>query len=195
MASKSQTVGDKIFESVGDLIKLLPSGTVFAYQFLNPLVTNHGRCNRFEKVLDVVLLIACGLSCAFSCFTDSYVAADGRVYYGIVTPKGLHPFSDPDAAQRDLSGYRLRPADFVHAAVSVAVLATVAVLDSYTVACLFPGLVAAQPMLVKVLPAAVGAVASGVFVAFPNKRHGIGYPPETGARRRRRRRCWGGGGI
>ncbi|KAG6470602.1 protein DMP2-like [Zingiber officinale] len=34
------TMGERAFKGVGDLIKLLPTGTVFLFQFLSPLLTN-----------------------------------------------------------------------------------------------------------------------------------------------------------
>ncbi|KAK8450199.1 hypothetical protein SEVIR_7G329450v4 [Setaria viridis] len=54
-----------------------------------------------QQGLSGSLVALCG---AFSSFTDSYVGSDGRVYYGVVTRRGLRTFSpDPDAASRDLS--------------------------------------------------------------------------------------------
>lgn len=43
------TMGDRVFKGVGDLIKLLPSGTVFLFQFLSPLLTNNGQCHTVNK--------------------------------------------------------------------------------------------------------------------------------------------------
>ncbi|PKU73892.1 protein DMP2 [Dendrobium catenatum] len=176
---KALSFSDRAFKSLGDLIKLLPSGTVFLFQFLNPLVTNNGHCSTVNKYLSGALLAICGFFCCFSTFTDSYVGSDGRVYYGIATRTGLWTFSDPDAAGRDLSKYKLRAGDFVHAVLSVVVFAVVALLDADTVRCFYPAAEAEEAVLVKVLPTVVGGMVSTVFVAFPNQRHGIGYPPAT----------------
>jgi hypothetical protein len=99
------------------------------------VVTNNGHCSLFNKVLSGALVALCGAFCAFSSFTDSYVGADGRVYYGVVTRRGMRTFAaDPDAAARDMSAYRL------HAALSLLVFATIALLDADTVSCLYPAL-------------------------------------------------------
>uniref|UniRef100_A0A0E0KE65 DUF679 domain-containing protein n=1 Tax=Oryza punctata TaxID=4537 RepID=A0A0E0KE65_ORYPU len=178
-ARSSVSVADRALRGVADLIKLLPSGTVFLFQFLSPLVTNNGHCAAaYNKALSGVLLALCGAFCAFSSFTDSYVGSDGRVYYGVVTARGLRTFAaDPDAAGRDLSGYRLRAGDFVHAALSLLVFATIALLDADTVACLYPALEVSERTMMAVLPPVVGGVASYAFMVFPNNRHGIGYQP------------------
>ncbi|RLN33468.1 uncharacterized protein C2845_PM03G14520 [Panicum miliaceum] len=133
-AKMSTTVGgmeDATFKSIGDVLKLLPTATVIVYQVLNPIVTNAGACHVGYKIATGILLGLCGFFCAFSTFTDSYVGADGKVKYGLVTPRGLLPFADSGAAAgagRDFSRYRLRFSDFVHAAFAVAVFAAVALL-------------------------------------------------------------------
>ncbi|XP_020107907.1 uncharacterized protein LOC109723829 [Ananas comosus] len=175
--SNKVSIGDQAFKSVGDLIKLLPSGTVFVFQFLSPLLTNTGHCNTLNKVLSSLLLLGCGFSCSFASFTDSYVGRDGRLYYGIVTRSGLWSFSDPNARSLDLSKYRLRAGDFVHALLALVVFAAIALLDADTVACFYPALEKEESAMVGVLPAVVGGLASFVFMVFPNNRHGIGYPP------------------
>lgn len=176
--SGNVSMADRALRGMADLIKLLPSGTVFLFQFLTPLVTNNGHCTTFNKVLSGALVALCGGFCAFSSFTDSYVGSDGRVYYGVVTRRGLRTFSpDPDASSRDLSAYRLRAGDFVHAALSLLVFATIALLDADTVACLYPALEVSERTMMAVLPPVVGGAAGYVFMVFPNNRHGIGYQP------------------
>uniref|UniRef100_A0ACD5YSJ6 Uncharacterized protein n=1 Tax=Avena sativa TaxID=4498 RepID=A0ACD5YSJ6_AVESA len=169
------------FKSLGDVLMVLPTSTVIVYEVLNPIVTSAGSCSVANKAVTAVLVALCTFSCAFSAFTDSYVGADGKVRYGIVTPRGLLPFNagdDPDAALRDFSKYRLRLADFAHALFSVIVFAAVALLaDANTVACFYPRLIEQQKALVTALPVVIGALASGFFVVFPSTRHGIGYPP------------------
>ncbi|CAM0907056.1 unnamed protein product [Alopecurus aequalis] len=180
-ATKVGGMADTAFKSIGDVLKLLPTSTVIVYEVLNPIVTNTGACSVANKAVTAVLLAVCAFSCAFSAFTDSYVGADGKVKYGIVTARGLLPFNagdDPDAAARDFSKYRLRLADFAHALFSVIVFAAVALLaDANTVACFYPRLIAEQKKLVIALPVVIGALASGFFVVFPSTRHGLGYPP------------------
>ncbi|XP_068661138.1 protein DMP2 [Aristolochia californica] len=171
-----KSMGDRTLTGVGNLIKLLPTGTVFIYQFLSPLLTNYGHCSTINKYLTGALLLISGFSCCFSSFTDSYTGSDGRIYYGIATVKGLWAFSDANAKSLDLSKYKLQLGDFVHAFFSLFVFAVLGVLDPNTVGCYYPSLETSQKTLLMSLPAAVGAVSSSVFMVFPNKRHGIGYP-------------------
>ncbi|XP_006658893.3 protein DMP2 [Oryza brachyantha] len=183
-ATSSTSVGemaaDTAFKSIGDVLKLLPTSTVIIYEVLTPIVTNTGDCHLANKIVTPVILVLCAFFCAFSQFTDSYVGADGKVRYGLVTARGLLPFGGGDGgdAGRDFSRYRLRFSDFVHATFSVTVFAVVALLaDADTVSCFYPSLKDQQKKLVMALPVVVGALVSVVFVVFPSTRHGIGYPP------------------
>ncbi|KAE8670383.1 hypothetical protein F3Y22_tig00112159pilonHSYRG00377 [Hibiscus syriacus] len=126
-ASPSSTsISDRTLTGLGNLIKLLPTGTVFVFQFLNPVLTNYGHCSPVNKVLTSILIALCGFSCAFSCFTDSYEDGDGRVHYGIAIVNGLWPSS----GSVGLSKYKLRVGDFVHVFFSVIVFAVLSLLDS-----------------------------------------------------------------
>ncbi|KAK9059216.1 hypothetical protein SSX86_021835 [Deinandra increscens subsp. villosa] len=168
------TIKNKTLSGVGNLIKLLPTGTVFTFQFLNPVLTNNGHCATANKYLSSVLIALCGLSCIFSSFTDSYRDDDdGTVHYGIATPRGFWP-APPSSV--DVSKYKLRIGDFVHAAFAAVVFAAVALLDDNTVECLYPGFETNEKMLMMVVPPMIGAVSGSVFMVFPNTRHGIGYP-------------------
>ncbi|KAL0548314.1 hypothetical protein IC582_012762 [Cucumis melo] len=167
-------LNQKTFTGAGDLIKILPTGTVFLFQFLSPVLTNSGHCEPVNKVLVLVFVILCGLSCYLSSFTDSYVASDGTIQWTIVTPSGMWP-TPPTSDSLDLSAYKLRLGDFVHATFSAAVFAVLVVMDYNIVLCFFPSLVEQHKVVVQALPPVVGAVSSVVFVTFPNTRHGIGY--------------------
>lgn len=175
MAKPSSTLKDKTLNGLGNLIRLLPTGTVFIYQFLNPILTNNGHCNIINKYLSGILIALCGFSCGFSCFTDSYTDNDGSTRYGIATMKGLWPTS----SSVDTSSYKIGVGDFVHAFFTMVVFGVVTILDRNTVDCFFPAFESTQKMLIMVLPPAVGAISSVVFMVFPNKRHGIGYPPTS----------------
>jgi hypothetical protein len=172
--SPQKTIKDKTLSGVGNLISLLPTGTVFLYQFLSPVLSNNGHCNTINKYLTAILVALCGLSCFFSSFTDSYVGDDGITHYGVATSKGLWP--SPESRNVDLPTYKLRFADFVHAFFALIVFAILVLLDRNTVGCFYPVSESTEKILLQVLPPAVGAACSGVFVVFPNKRHGIGYP-------------------
>ncbi|KAK3025264.1 hypothetical protein RJ639_044066 [Escallonia herrerae] len=177
-SSSTSSVKDKAFTGVGNLIKLLPTGTVFIFQFLNPVLTNNGKCHTVNKYLTSVLIGACGLSCCFSSFTDSYTDSKGDTHYGVTTSKGLWPSSKDST---DLSSYKLRIGDFVHAFFSMIVFLVVALLDSNTVDCFYPSFESTEKVLMMVLPPVIGAVSSSVFMFFPNNRHGIGYPSSSQA--------------
>ncbi|KAF8027844.1 hypothetical protein BT93_E0695 [Corymbia citriodora subsp. variegata] len=174
--SRPRGIRDTTFASLGNLVKLLPTGTVFMFQFLNPVLTNNGHCQTFNKYLSGILIGACGFSCAFSCFTDSYMGSDGLTHYGVATAKGLWPSSAEYSGSVDLSKYKLRVGDFVHALLSTIVFAAVTLLDPNTVECFYPSFELEQKVLLQVLPPVIGAISSAVFMVFPSKRHGIGYP-------------------
>ncbi|KAF5175572.1 Dmp2 [Thalictrum thalictroides] len=167
----------KTCTSLGDLIKLLPTGTFFLFIFLNPVLTNDGNCNTVNRYLSGILMLVSGFSCCFSWFTDSYVDSEGFTKYGIVTKKGLFVLSDSsDTKLVNSSRYKLRLGDFLHALLSVLIFAIVALLDPNTVKCFYPSFGSEQQVLLTVLPPVVGTIFSFVFVMFPNKRHGIGLP-------------------
>ncbi|XP_010279209.1 PREDICTED: uncharacterized protein LOC104613182 [Nelumbo nucifera] len=170
-----QIVQDKALTGIGNLIKLLPTGTVFLFQFLSPVLSNNGQCHTINKYLTGILLSCCGFSCCFSCFTDSYRDRNGSTHYGIATKDGLWP-SPADSESVDVSSYKLQMGDFVHAFFSLIVFMVVVLLDPNTVECYYPSFNSNQELLLKILPPIVGALSSSVFVIFPNKRHGIGYP-------------------
>ncbi|KAK9933578.1 hypothetical protein M0R45_020771 [Rubus argutus] len=177
-STKKKGVQDIALTGVGNLIKLLPTGTVFLFQFLNPVLTNNGHCNTpANKYLSAILITVSALSCCFSSFTDSYTGSDGQTHYGIATTKGLWPSTDSGSV--DLSAYKLRVGDFVHAFFSLVVFAVVSLLDSNTVRCFYPAFESTERVLLMVLPPVIGTIAGTVFVVFPNKRHGIGYPSSS----------------
>ncbi|GMN46528.1 hypothetical protein TIFTF001_015706 [Ficus carica] len=167
----SSSASAKTFTGIGNLIKLLPTGTIFLFQFLNPVLTNSGSCEVVNKTLDAILIALCGISCCFASFTDSYTDSSGNTHYGIVTSTGLWPSSSSE----DLSKYKLRFGDFVHAFFAVIVFAALSLLDSNTVSCFYPDFVSEQKTLLQVLPPVIGVISGSVFMIFPNTRHGIGY--------------------
>lgn len=180
-ASSSSSVGsirDKTFTGVGNLIRLLPTGTVFLYQFLNPILTNNGSCSNTNKYVSSVLFALCGISCLISTFTDSYRDDQGNIHYGIATFKGFWPTSGASSSV-DFKSYRLQIGDFVHATLSLIVFSVLSLLDNNTVECFYPSFESTQKALLKAMPPVIGSVAAAVFVAFPNKRHGIGYPSDS----------------
>ncbi|XP_014508358.1 protein DMP2 [Vigna radiata var. radiata] len=173
-SSRTRRATNTTISAAGNLVKLLPTGTVFVFQFLNPVVTNSGQCKTTNKWLSAILLLLCGFGCAFSSFTDSYTGSDKQRHYGFVTRKGLWPSPASDSV--DLSGYRLAVSDFVHAALSLLVFAVLGLLDTNTVHCFYADFESTQKTLLQVVPTVIGVLAGWGFMIFPNTRHGIGYP-------------------
>ncbi|TXG65643.1 hypothetical protein EZV62_006918 [Acer yangbiense] len=85
--------GHKKLPVAANLSNLLPTGTVLAFQALIPSFTNNGSCITSHKVLTSSAIITFSLVCLISCFTDSFIATNGKLYYGIATRKGLHIFN------------------------------------------------------------------------------------------------------
>ncbi|KAK8510946.1 hypothetical protein V6N13_091250 [Hibiscus sabdariffa] len=176
-SSPNSSISGKTLSGFGNLVKLLPTGTVFIFQFLNPVLTNTGECSLPNKVLTSILIALCGIACAFSCFTDSYKGGDGSVQYGIVTVNGLWLFSGSGTV--DLSSYKLRLGDFVHAFFALNVFAALSLLDTDTVRCFYPSFESTNKTLLVTLSPVIGVISGTVFMAFPNSRHGLGYPPSS----------------
>ncbi|KAL4284613.1 hypothetical protein GQ457_16G030370 [Hibiscus cannabinus] len=175
-SSSSTSFTGKLFDTWGNIIKLLPTAAVFVYQFLNPVVTNNGDCGIIvRKVVEIVLIGLCCFFCAFACFTDSYRDRIGVVHYGIATVSGIWPAPVLDSV--DVSIYKLKFGDFVHAFFSVVMFAAFSLMESDTVKCLYPHLEIVNKVLLMVVPPALGAITGVVFMVFPYTRHGIGFPP------------------
>ncbi|KAJ0033891.1 hypothetical protein Pint_24983 [Pistacia integerrima] len=155
------------------LVKPLPTGTIFTFLFLCPLLTNEGNCDTINKCLATVLVFFCGFSCFFSCFTDSYRDSDGHIHYGIVTTTGLWPHKHHSTSV-NLSNYKLRFSDFVHALMSAVVFSVVVLLYPDIIECFYSFF--QRALLVKWLPFVTGFV-TVMYSFFPNNRHGLGYIP------------------
>jgi hypothetical protein len=170
-----------------DLMKLLPTGTVLAFQALAPSFSNHGVCYAANRYLVVALVAACAVSCVLLSFTDSLVGRDGRLYHGVATFRGLYPLNfsgtraERDAAFRDddLSRFRVTPLDFVHAFFSAVVFLAVALADAGIQGCLFPDAGPEVRELLVNLPLGAGFLSSVVFMIFPTTRKSVGYTDTT----------------
>ena len=173
--NSKKSIADKILTGLSNYIKLLPTGTVFVFQFLNHVMTNNGNCTTLNKYLTSFFIAICGLVSGLSCFTDSYKdSSDGTTHYGVATLKGVWPSIESGSV--DLSSYKLSFDDFIHAFFVMLVYAVVALLDPNTVKCFYPSFESStEKVLLMVLPLAVGATSATVFVVFPNKRRWIGY--------------------
>uniref|UniRef100_A0A0D9WJQ1 Uncharacterized protein n=1 Tax=Leersia perrieri TaxID=77586 RepID=A0A0D9WJQ1_9ORYZ len=178
--SPVQRAISQTYQSTAHLAKLLPTGTVLAFQLLSPIVTNQGHCDASgaNRAMSATLITLCALSSFVLSFTDSFRdAATNAVRYGFATPRGLWVIDGGAALDAEAaSAYRVRPIDVVHAVVSVMVFAAVALFDQNVVSCFYPVPSEGTRQVLTVLPVAIGVVGSMLFVAFPTTRHGIGFP-------------------
>ena len=167
--------------SASDLMKLLPTGTVLAFQALAPSFSNHGVCHAANRYLVLSLVGACAASCVLLSFTDSLVGRDGKLYHGAATFGGFYPFNftgtreEREATFKDLCRLRITALDFVHAFFSALVFLAVALADASIQGCLFPDAGPEVRELLVNLPLGAGFLSSMVFMIFPTTRKSIGY--------------------
>ncbi|XP_010448580.1 PREDICTED: uncharacterized protein LOC104731025 [Camelina sativa] len=187
LRSTSQNAMSQTLTSAANLANLLPTGTLLAFTLLIPVFTSNGSCDHANRILTTGLLTLLAISCFFSSFTDSVKAEDGNVYYGFATRKGMWVFDYPDPnglGLPDLSKYRMRIVDWIHAVLSVLVFGAVALRDKNAVSCFYPAPEQETKKVLDIIPMGVGVICSLLFLVFPARRHGIGYPV-TGDRGRR----------
>lgn len=165
------------FESTAHLANLLPTGTVLAFQLLSPIFSNQGHCDPASWAMTAGLVLLCGLSSFLLSFTDSFRDEKGDVCYGFATPHGLWVIDGSDTLPPELKDqYRLRFIDFAHAIMSVLVFGAVALFDENVVSCFYPAPSDETREVLTALPVGIGAICTMLFVVFPTKRHGIGFP-------------------
>ncbi|XP_042518447.1 protein DMP4-like [Macadamia integrifolia] len=129
-----------------------------------------------SQYLTAGLVIFCGFSFFFSCFTDSFRDEKGVVHYGIATFKGLWIIDGSvTIPPEQASEYRLKVIDFFHAFMSTLVFAAIALFDQNVVNCFYPIASVETMEVLTALPLGIGALGSGFFVTFPTTRRGIGY--------------------
>ncbi|XP_073009543.1 protein DMP2-like [Typha latifolia] len=176
---------DRTLSSMANLMKLLPTGTVLAFQSLIPSFTNHGSCYTSNRYISGLLILLCAVSCVFFSFTDSLIGRDGKPYYGLATFNGFYVFNyrgadeERDVLFGDLSSLRIRLLDYLHAFFSALVFLVVAFSDSEIQYCFSLGDNPSARQLLVNLPLGAGLLASVVFMVFPTSRKGIGYTDTT----------------
>ncbi|KAK9214119.1 hypothetical protein WN944_006107 [Citrus x changshan-huyou] len=185
--SLSRRALSQTLTSTANLANLLPTGTLLAFQLLTPIFTNNGSCDAATRLLTLLLLLLLAASCFLASFTDSVKSSSsGQVYYGFATFKGLFLFDyiqNPNASDHDLpdlNKYRIRFIDGVHAVLSVLVFAAVALRDKNVLSCFFPTPKHETQEVSDIVPVGIGLICSLLFVIFPTRRHGIGYPITPG---------------
>jgi len=180
-AAAPKAAARSALSSASDLMKLLPTGTVLAFQALAPSFSNHGVCHVANRYLVLSLVGACAASCVLLSFTDSLVGRDGKLYHGAATFGGFYPFNftgtreEREATFKDLCRLRITALDFVHAFFSALVFLAVALADASIQGCLFPDAGRDVRELLVNLPLGAGFLSSMVFMIFPTTRKSIGY--------------------
>uniref|UniRef100_A0A7N0UI42 Uncharacterized protein n=1 Tax=Kalanchoe fedtschenkoi TaxID=63787 RepID=A0A7N0UI42_KALFE len=180
-----QTIS-QTFESTAHLANLLPTGTVIAFKLLSPILSTGGDCDPATRFMTMLLVVICAVSCFLQCFTDSFRDKDGNVCYGFATVHGLWVIDGSTTLPPAVAGqYRLHFIDFVHAFASVLVFAAIALFDRNVVNCFYPSPSKEANEVLTGLPIMIGVMCSMVFVKFPSKRRGIGFPvsPDNVAQR------------
>ncbi|XP_051125231.1 protein DMP6-like [Andrographis paniculata] len=165
------------FESTANLANLLPTGSVLAFQLLAPIFSNQGECDAVSRMLTAGLVALCGLSCFLFSFTDSFKDQKGNICYGFATFRGMWFIDGSATIPPELAAkYKLKFIDFAHAFMSILVFAAIALFDQNVVHCFYPEPSPGTKEVLTALPVGIGVACSMLFVVFPTKRHGIGFP-------------------
>uniref|UniRef100_A0A6N2KUL0 DUF679 domain-containing protein n=1 Tax=Salix viminalis TaxID=40686 RepID=A0A6N2KUL0_SALVM len=155
----------------------LTYGTVIAFQLLSPVFSNQGSCDSVTRSMTAGLVVLCGLSCFLSSFTDSFRDNNGDVCYGLATFRGLWVVDGSETIPPEVAAnYRLKFIDFMHALMSILVFAAIALFDQNVVECFYPSPSTKAQEILTALPVGIGVFCSMLFIVFPTKRHGIGFP-------------------
>ncbi|TYK03626.1 uncharacterized protein E5676_scaffold1369G00530 [Cucumis melo var. makuwa] len=169
----------KTLSKTSMLVNFLPTGTLLTFEMLLPSVSGKGQCTPVNTMMINFLLGLCALSCFLFHFTDSFKGVDGKVYYGIVTPRGLAVFKagvrEVEVAKEER--FKVGITDFVHAVMSVMVFMAIAFSDHRVTNCLFGGDVKDMEKVLESFPLMVATICSALFFVFPNTRYGIGCMP------------------
>lgn len=155
---------------------LLPTATILAFAIFAPLLTDDGKCTRLNRILTAAFVVLCAASCVFFTLTDSFRSASGRLRYGVATPSGIRTFCGGGHRRkgpREPERYRLRWSDLFHTALALVAFVTFAASHHDIVLCYYPGV---PRKVVNTVPLVIGFVVSLLFVMFPSKRRGVGYP-------------------
>lgn len=165
------------FASTAHLANLLPTGSVLAFQLLSPIFSNQGECDSVSRTLTAGLVGLCGLSCILLSFTDSFKDQKGNICYGFATFRGLWVIDGSVTIPPEIAAkYKLKFIDFLHALMSILVFAAIALFDENVVNCFYPEPSTGTKEVLTSLPVGIGVACSMLFVVFPTKRHGIGFP-------------------
>lgn len=162
-----------ILSGTARLNVLLPTAVILAFTIFSPLLTNDGKCNPLERWLMGCFLGVSAVSCVLFSFTDSFRTAKGRQHYGVATFHGIWTFNGGRTKPRVPSDYRLRWSDLFHASLSLIAFLTFAASHYDVLNCYRLHL---PRKVTNTVPLVIGFAISLLFVMFPSRRRGIGYP-------------------
>ncbi|KAL3645439.1 hypothetical protein CASFOL_010619 [Castilleja foliolosa] len=166
----------KAFKGTAHLSNLLPTGSVMTFQLMSPVITHEGHCRSFVSQSSTAALLGlCAASCFALSFTDSFRDERGKVRYGVATFRGLWVI-DGGSPPPEVEKFRLGFVDLVHAVMSILVFASVAMFNENVIRCFCPSPSEEAQEILRAAPVMVGVVCSLLFVMFPTRRHGIGFP-------------------
>uniref|UniRef100_A0A0A9B3S5 Uncharacterized protein n=1 Tax=Arundo donax TaxID=35708 RepID=A0A0A9B3S5_ARUDO len=175
---KTKVAVNRGLPSSANLLRLLPTGSVLAFQALAATFTNQGNCHPSNWWLTLGLVTFLTTTCIFFAFTDSVVYKD-KVYHGVALPRTLHLFTLPKKEQAEIADKlkkgRLNPVDWVHALFTAVVFLTIAGSDVGLQNCFFKHASEDTRQLLKNLPLGMAVMSSFVFMIFPPRRKGIGF--------------------
>jgi hypothetical protein len=170
---------DRVFTSSANLLQLLPTGPVLAFQTLAASFTNQGNCYNSNLSLTAGLVTFLTATCIFSAFTDCVPDRSGKVRKGVALPGRLHIIGLSRKEQsvlfesRVLRQRRLKRLDWIHAFFSAVVFLTIAGSDVGLQNCFFPKADDNDRQLLKNLPLGVAVLSSFVFIIFPTTRKSV----------------------
>ncbi|KAF8694603.1 hypothetical protein HU200_038132 [Digitaria exilis] len=179
-SSKVEKAADKALNSSANLLQLLPTGPVLAFQTLASSFTNQGSCYPSNWWLTVGLVTFLGATCIFFAFTDGVEDCNGKVHKGVALPSGLYILSLSNEERKkipsaELKRRRLKPLDWVHAFFTAVVFLTIAGSDVGLQNCFFPKANDDTKQMLKNLPLGMAVMSSFVFTIFPTTRKGINF--------------------
>ncbi|XP_058218515.1 protein DMP6-like [Rhododendron vialii] len=162
-----------ILSGTARLNVLLPTATILAFTIFTPLLTNNGKCDPTNRWLMGFFSGLSATSCVFLSVTDSFRTTTGRLHYGVATFSGIWTFNGGRKKPLMPPDYQLRWSDLFHSSLSLIAFLTFATLHHDVVDCYYPEM---PRKVINTVPLVVGFAVSVLFVMFPSRRRGIGYP-------------------
>ncbi|KAI4969169.1 hypothetical protein ZWY2020_000083 [Hordeum vulgare] len=165
-------VTQKVLSVSANLVQLLPTGSVMAYQILAPSFSNQGKCYPSNWWITLGLVVLLAASCVFFAFTDSISHVRGSQRIFNISKKDQD--KEFESIKPELEKRHIKKQDFVHAFLTVLVFLTMAFSDVGLQNCFFPKAGTDAQQLLKNLPLGMAVFSSLVFTIFPSKRNFIG---------------------